>query len=176
HSSTFTGCPITRRAYMIIILKNFDRIRIALLLYIKTKPNGPVQSSFSTVPASRRNYSFPPFGNAKVESFFVFAKYILKKIKTHSLNLKKPHVNRLKPGFPPLRSGAKIEQIPTPRNSSTQIKSHNPDILTNKNQRRGKFILIKYSCGLKRNLHLNLTFIFDYFEPLRGDSNGYYLL
>src|SRR5690606_12961218 len=122
---------------MIIILKNFDRIRIALLLYIKTKPNGPVQSSFSTVPASRRNHSFPSFGNAKVESFFVFAKYILKKIKTHSLNLKKPHVNRLKPGCPPLRSGAKIEQIPTPRNSSTQIKSHNPDILTNKNQIKG---------------------------------------
>src|SRR5690606_22777827 len=64
---------------MIIILKNFDRIRIALLLYIKTKPNGPVQSSFSTVPVSRRNYSLPSFGNAKVESFFVFAKYILKK-------------------------------------------------------------------------------------------------
>src|SRR5690606_3245764 len=92
---------------------------------------------FSTVPVSLRNYSFPSFGNAKVESFFVFAKYILKNIKTHSLNLKKPHVNRLKPGFPPLRSGAKIEQIPTPRNSSTQIKSHNPDILTNKNQRKG---------------------------------------
>src|SRR5690606_35425837 len=133
----FIGYPITRRAYMIIILKNFDRIRIALLLYIKTKPNGPVQSSFSTVPASRRNYSFPSFGNAKVESFFVFAKYILKNIKTHSLNLKKPHVNRLKPGFPPLRSGAKIEQIPTPRNSSTQIKSHDPDILTNKNKIKG---------------------------------------
>src|SRR5690606_3245763 len=35
---------------MIIILKNFDRIRIALLLYIKTKPNGPVQSSFFNCP------------------------------------------------------------------------------------------------------------------------------
>src|SRR5690606_17988177 len=126
---------------MIIILKNFDRIRIALLLYIKTKPNGPVQSSFSTVPVSRRNYSLPSFGNAKVESFFVFAKYILKNIKTNSLNLKKPHVNRLKPGFPPLRSGAKIEQIPTPRNSSTQIKSHNADNLNNKNR-------------IKRNLFL----------------------
>src|SRR5690606_12516833 len=102
-------------AYMIIMLKNFDRIRIALLLYIKTKPNGPVQSSFSTVPASRRNYSFPPFGNAKVESFFVFAKYILKNIKTHSLNLKKT-INRLKPGFPPLRSGAKIDKFQHPAN------------------------------------------------------------
>src|SRR5690606_24828442 len=117
---------------MIIILKNFDRIRIALLLYIKTKPNGPVQSSFSTVPASRRNYSFPSFGNAKVESFFVFAKYIFKKYQNTVAKPQKPHVNRLKPGFPPLRSGAKIEQIPTPRNTSTQIKSHNPDILTNK--------------------------------------------
>src|SRR5690606_39320736 len=48
-------------------------------------------------------------------------------------------VNRLKPGFPPLRSGAKIEQIQTPRNSSTQIKPYNPDILTNKNQRRGEW-------------------------------------
>src|SRR5690606_5462268 len=122
---------------MIIILKNFDRIRIALLLYIKTKPNGPVQSSFSTVPASRRNYSLPPFGNAKVESFFVFAKYILKNIKTHSLNPKKPRVNRLKPGFPPLRNCAKIEQIPTPPNTSPQIQSHNPNIQTNKNKRRG---------------------------------------
>ena len=75
---------------MIIILKNFDRIRIALLLYIKTKPNGPVNLRFSTVPASHRNYSFPSFGIAKVESFFVFAKYILKKIKTHSLNPKNP--------------------------------------------------------------------------------------
>src|SRR5690606_11481853 len=121
---------------MIIILKSFDRIRIALLLYIKTKPNGPVQSSFSTVPASRRNYSFPPFGNAKVESLFVFAKYILKNIKTHSLQLKKT-INRLKPGFPPLRSGAQLEQIPTPRKTSTQIRSHNPDLLTTTNKRRG---------------------------------------
>src|SRR5690606_29736710 len=125
---------------MIIILKNFDRIRIALLLYIKTKPNGPVQSSFSTVPASRRNHSFPPFGNAKVESFFVFAKYILKKINTHSLTLKHT-CQSPKTMHPPLRSGAKIEQIPTPRNSSSQIKSHNPDILTNKIKGEGNLFL-----------------------------------
>src|SRR5690606_41018570 len=66
----------------------------------------------------------------------LFAKYILKKIKTHSLNLKNT-CQSPKTRHPPLRSGAKIEQIPTPRNSSTQIKSHNPDILTNKNQMKG---------------------------------------
>lgn len=122
---------------MIIILKNFDRIRIALLLYIKTKPNGPVQSSFSTAPASRRNHSFPPIRECKGRKLFRIRKIYFKKDQNTFAKPQKPHVNRLKPGFPPLRSGAKIEQIPTPRNSSTQIKSHNPDILTNKNQRRG---------------------------------------
>src|SRR5690606_1468401 len=97
-------------------------------------------SSFSTVPASRRNHSFPPFGNAKVESLFVFAKYLLKKIKTHSLNLKNT-CQSPKTRHPPLRSGAKIEQIPTPRNSSTQIKSHSPDIVTNKFKGEGNLFL-----------------------------------
>src|SRR5690606_38753792 len=91
-------------------------------------------------------------------SDLVFAKYILKNIKTHSLNLKKT-INRLKPGFPPLRSGAKIEQIPTPRKSSTQIKSHNPDILTNKNKRRGEIYLYKIFMWTKKKP----TFEFDFY-------------
>src|SRR5690606_7409129 len=122
---------------MIIILKNFDRIRIALLLYIKTKPNGPVQSSFFNCPGIAPKPLVSHIRECKGRKLFRIRKIYFKKDQNTFAKPQKPHVNRLKPGFPPLRSGAKIEQIPTPRNSSTQIKSHNPDILTNKNQIKG---------------------------------------
>src|SRR5690606_25413756 len=73
-----------------------------------------------------------PIRECKGRQLFRIRKIYFKKDQNTFAKPQKPHVNRLKPGIPPLRSGAKIEQIPTPRNSSTQIKSHNPDILTNK--------------------------------------------